>query len=669
MPRFRPSPSPRHPTPPPTLDEARAIAAEVFRPAHFFLAPPLELEWEHAPREEVVWEVFQGRLLDRAHTRQRRTFEAWNAYQLGPEGRPGEPLLALKLDAEARQVHVVRGLDRYVWEGYDSGGNVYLSRERRKWARELTGTVRLDQLAGADELRDELMCQLFHAVVGARLPLTSVEAPLPGFTFGELFYCYRPGAAPAEGSLRSAAEVVAKMLSPASSWREWARLLELLLRTSADFAELLPGFLKRWHELGRTGANLVGLLRTLFNDVSLSPYTDFAGRALGFVRLLEDSGELTAEQAVDFLGHLLRRLGRHLTAYDLVTFHHRGANYPDALLLDAVLKDYLARIERSPELFLTGAADDEGTQRVKRLRRRALRQGWLVRRRYEGHPVPDLPTSPGENSRVLPPSHPRVPEEQITNPARRTRRLYDNDPLPAHLGPLPFAKMALAMSRQDLEHPEEARELGLALFLDRPFGGAKAPAEPDGTLLLASLAYSRAVARERLDALQRDLDLLGVTAATANLLDALGIPAPPPSRLELPAVEGLPLDRVGPPARPGTVSLADARRSAPDFVFLYTTPGGVAALLAQFDFGPLADLPDLYEALTTGPVLLARSPEGPGVRVYDRAFRPLLELEVRAGSGYSTRAEQEYPAGGLRVTRVWPERDLRGETFVLRPRA
>ena len=73
----------------------------------------------------------------------------------------------------------------------------------------------------------------------------------------------------------------------------------------------------------------------------------------------------------------------------------------------------------------------------KRLRRRALRQAWLIRRRYEGWPVPDLPTSPGENNRVLPPSHPRVPEEQILQPSRRTRRLYADDPLPSHLGRKP----------------------------------------------------------------------------------------------------------------------------------------------------------------------------------------------------------------------------------------
>src|SRR5262249_16067607 len=155
--------------------------------------------------------------------------------------------------------------------------------------------------------------------------------------------------------------------------------------------------------------------------------TDLTDKALTFLNCLEGQRYLDAATATDFLSYLLRQLGRHLTAYDLVTFHHRGANYPDALLLDAVLKAYLARIQACPQLLLDAPEDDEHVRRAKRLRRRALRQGWLLRRRYEDHPVPNLPTSPGENNRVLPPSHPRVPEEQILQPARRTKRLYTDD--------------------------------------------------------------------------------------------------------------------------------------------------------------------------------------------------------------------------------------------------
>src|SRR5262249_7029263 len=148
--------------------------------------------------EEVPWEVFQGRLLDRAHTRLTQAFEAWNLFRVDDRGRSAEPLLAVKLDACCGEVHVTRGLLCYVWEGYHAGDNVYLSRETTRWIRELVGTVRLDQCAGADDFRAEVAGLIFQAVVGvSRLPLTSVEAPLPDFSLGQLAYFYRPGPAAA----------------------------------------------------------------------------------------------------------------------------------------------------------------------------------------------------------------------------------------------------------------------------------------------------------------------------------------------------------------------------------------------------------------------------------------------------------------------------------------
>src|SRR5262249_4274454 len=154
------------PATPPGPDELRALVEDVFSPAHFFAAPGVELEWAHAPEREEPWEVFRGRLLDPAHTRQSRTFATWDVF-LREEGvRSAEPLVPRKLDRPARLLHVGRGLLCYVWQGYDAGGNVYLSRETTRWVRELAGTVRLDDFA-AGELRDELVSQLFHAVVGA----------------------------------------------------------------------------------------------------------------------------------------------------------------------------------------------------------------------------------------------------------------------------------------------------------------------------------------------------------------------------------------------------------------------------------------------------------------------------------------------------------------------
>src|SRR5262249_39737043 len=154
--------------------------------------------------------------------------------------------------------------------------------------------------------------------------------------------------------------------------------------------------------------------------------------------------------------YFLRQTARHLTAYDLVTFHHRGANYPDALLLDTVLRAYLKRIEHSPALFLVQSGVDDASKR-HRLRRRALRQGWLMWDLLQGLLVPDAPTSPGENARVLPPPHVRVPEEQILIPAKRTKRLYNGESLaPLH----DRVKEVLSLAVQDLRETEELQELG-----------------------------------------------------------------------------------------------------------------------------------------------------------------------------------------------------------------
>src|SRR5260370_37912466 len=79
--------------------EISSLITEVLNPAHFFASPPIALDLVHFEHEEQSWEIFQGRLLDPAHTRQVRTFDAWNLYQVDESGRSGVPLLAVQLDA------------------------------------------------------------------------------------------------------------------------------------------------------------------------------------------------------------------------------------------------------------------------------------------------------------------------------------------------------------------------------------------------------------------------------------------------------------------------------------------------------------------------------------------------------------------------------------------
>ncbi len=664
MPRFRPV-DPRLAGVPITLDAVRRFAAETIAPPHFFVAPDLHLEWTHLDREETAWEIFRGRLLDAAQTRLRAAFEAWSIHETTPEGCSAEPVLSLKLDAAASVLYVVRGLECYVWEGYDSGGGVILSRERRKWVRELVATLRFDQLADLDELRDEMICGLYHAVVGtSRLPLTSVEAPLPAFSFGRLFYCFRENATEG-GPLRTWRTLVQDMLRANLPRAEQAHLLETFLHCVRleEMSAAAEEFMAMWSSLEGI-RSVFFLLEDLFNGVSLSPWTDLAEKLLAFIRVMYPSEPLPDFEVIDILGYMLRQISRHLTSYDLITFHHRGANYPDALLLEMVLKEYLGFAERFPICFLDPPDEDDVWRRGIRLRRRSLRQAWLMRQRYEGHPVPDAPTSPGENIRVLPCSHSRVPEEQVLQTNRRTRRLYDGDPLAKYLGPR--SAEVLRQSIEDLRRPAELRELGVGIFLDRPLAADKTPGEPDASPLFAGIAFSRAIAVQRIHALARE----EIFAEQKPLLDECLR-----TLLETPP-RGLPLDRIGGASRPGGVSLTDARLAASDFEFLQSTLSGSITLLHLFDFSPMTErFGDVFPQITRP--LFVRNPSGLGLLVYDNRQRLRMEMDVDRTERYIRRGGIEYPAGGLLVTRVWEEtadgslreHDLRSAPIRLPPSA
>src|SRR5262249_45881464 len=148
-----------------------------------------------------------------------------------------------------------------------------------KWARELVGTIDLRRFHGPEDFRDELICRLFQAVVGtSRLPLTSLEAPLPAFSLGELLYCYRRGLGETAGAMRSPAELAELLPQPWLATVERAKILETLLRTTpepeAQARALSPRL--RFGLLSQFDATAV--LHTLFNEVSLSPYTDLVDR-------------------------------------------------------------------------------------------------------------------------------------------------------------------------------------------------------------------------------------------------------------------------------------------------------------------------------------------------------------------------------------------------------
>jgi hypothetical protein len=529
------------------LSTIRTLADELLGLDRFLCAAGIVLNRREDHAEES-WEVFQGRLLGETQTRLRKSLYRFQVC-LGEQ-----PLVSLSFDAEANVLHLLRYVESYVHEGYDSGGNVFLTRESQRWQRELLESFALDTVP-VSVLRHELTLALERAFTGTRLPLTPVEAPHPLFSVGRVHY---PG--------------------------QSHRILEFRLRRGDALAEL-PTFAE---------------LHQMFLDVSLSPWTDFIARVFALLSRSTDQDDV-----IDFQCRLLRLLCRHLTAYDLILFHHRGANYPDALLLDLLLRNLL----RHPEAFLGEHA---------RLRRRALRQGWLLHRRYQGHLVPDVPTSPGEHQRVYPEPLQRVPQEQLLQTNTRTRTLFDE--------PLLIPETIQSLLLADLTHPAESLELGLALFLDRPFGGAHGPVAPDATPMLASLAYSPTIAQSRLQTLAQEWERQRPEDSVLNT--------------PLPQPRGIALERIGPPVRMGTLSLADAARVASDFVFLRTVGENVHRFRQMIG-------QELGEVM-----LIARSPTGPGVSVYDHAYRETARVDANLAGGYIRREGTEYPALGWRIDAV-----------------
>jgi hypothetical protein len=495
-------------------------------------------------------------------------------------------------------------------------------------------------------LQDEIVCLLFHAIVGtSRLPLTSVESALPGFSLGEIGYFHRQSlesAARASGPMRSPEQLIERCLGELQTPLEKAKLIELLLRTSTfDQLDDVARYLAlRWDGLGWPRSGLMPLYRNMFNDVTLSPYTDFVKNALGFLEILSALDRLSKEEIVDFLSFLLRQTARHLTAYDLFAFHHRGANYPDALLLDEVLRAYLKKIENLPEQFVPAEADEDHTATRKRIRRRALRQGLLMWRTYQGLAVPEWPTSLGENARILPAPFDRVPEEQILEPRARTKRLFTGKDL--SLDPLPV-RGVISSSLADLECLEEFQELGTAIYLDRPLGYSLPTGEPDQTPLLSYELFSRSVAEARL----RLLDTLGDSSRTSTDLSGMKLPN-----------SGLPLRPEAGGQKAGVVAIEDAAKIAKDFMVLRTTRASARQFLDLFDFASLGKRFDLAFLDATQPMLIIRANaielrEPSVIAVFDAQLRRRLELEADPSKGYETRGGIQLPVNGLRVLRVW----------------
>jgi len=481
---------------------------------------------------------------------------------------PAPGKLRIEREPGARRIFLDRpGVpnDRPVIEVRVEGARIHIRRNIAmrggRWAEEFVGSVPPD--------RALLARCVERALIGtSRLPITSTETPLPIYTMGMVAF---------------------RDTAPAGTERS-ARSLETLLRTS-------PPQAVRETARSSVDVDLRPVLRTLFNVLVLSPYTRFVDNLVLLLRHI-DRGV-----AVDSIGYMLRHLARHLNAFDLVRFHNRGANYPDALFLNELLR---ALIEMLDERHDTPAT------------RAALLHGWLARKRCENLMVPAAPTSPGESARFMPP-----PYEPV-DPEHRARRLFADAPAEAMLTPAAWDALRRAAAEAD------PREFGMATFLDRPLGTLKRAGEADRTAMLSYEAFSRRLAQRRID------EMIG-----------LGLPSPVRELPEI--VGGYPVAKMLGHAREGVVALEDAKKVALDFLFTRTTRSSLDRLIGQYDWFALdAAAPELYRwFVPSRDVLLIRTGRGE-MTAFD-AGRPMFTLSF-ADARYLECAGDEFADGLTIVT-------------------
>ena len=614
---------------------AQAVSASLL-PRAFFAPAEAPLTFTFEPQVTWRWEILAGRLLDPALTREERTFAAWHVQQ--QVGDRLEPRVSILLDEHEQAIHVVRHVEIRGFEAYESQPNVIESRPVRKWTRERIRSASLTDLTAepsSDSLTAWCAEGVCHALCGtSRLPIASHESQLPAFALGLIGY-WPALAVPCEQGRGVAAQTVAGALTsaapnePMASPRylaalalqgqlprnQRAKLLETALRaaTAQQWEEVLAYCARVVSAYEAAAQEFPRLLRVLFNGLGLTPYIPLETRLVELLeRVAQESG--SAAPLLDTAAWMLLQLARHLTAFDLRTFHNYGADYPDLLLLDTLLGWMTSWLERQPDCFFGADASN---------RRTAWLLASLLRKEHEGLPITPIPTSPGENQRVLPEvpqaATEPVDEAEIMDPRLRRKQLFAGNELEATWSPA--VRELLAVAAQDLDVPTALRTFGEALFLDRPLGVDRPPEAVDDTPLVSYLAFSRNALTYRLRKLFQwgwiDDDAAEQLLQAARQLEVPGFPA-----AQLP---GRP--------RPGVVSLEDAHLAGSDFVFVRTTRRSLSDLLAAGKL-TLHTLPaDVQTWLSTShDVLLIRTgqphdPQRPFLTAYDGAMQPRATFE------------------------------------------
>lgn len=602
--------------------EFAALAARLLAPGRFYVRTPLSLRFEPARLESRRWQLYKGELVPPQQTRDVAAFHQASLFADLPGYPCLGPVISLLLSEDGSTILVLRGFAVHGHEAFGEG-NVIQTRAAVLWQEERIRTVDATSPRREEESAGGVQAALRGT---SRLAITSVESPHPLYAHGLL------GLRPLLLGMDAASgHALADLLRPDQDTSDLARSLDFILRLSeSKEVAKLAAWLGRTPTLA-TPEQRARLLATWFTEVALTPDL---GQAVKMLQLLRHW--LSEREYQKRLSAWLRQLAWHLTAFDLRRFHHQGANYPDALFLDELLRRLCEAIASSDHLESRTAS--------------ALRLGSWHRCNLDGLAVPSRATSVGENRRVSPLGEPPVPETELVDPGQRSRQLFVKEPFAAaYASFLPLIQKAWAMPWSD----EDLLDLGRATFLDRPLGIFKEFQgwRRDQTPLAAYRMVSRSIAQRRLeDAHVRGwLDRQGLRESLEQL-SALQISGIAAGDLQLPK------------PRAGVVCLEDANRVAGDFVVTHSLQAAAQAFLESLDLrcSPAATSSMAGWLMIRSPRARLFAEPNAVFTFFDLEYRPRLEFglppEVRpAEVQYTERDGVEFPTCSFRLLHLWDE--------------
>ena len=258
-----------------------------------------------------------------------------------PPADTPDPVLTIRLQPST--LHVTRWLHLRIWEAFDDNGTIG-SRETERWVEELVGTGcarRIPRCRCIDEGSPAARFSRFHWTEPAAFSICPAAASRVLTWRNRLL----PSFQESEACVSNPCRMFDQLFNPTHAPARTNETARAFLRT-ASTAELQAEAGIAWgraqeNKPPRTRAKPLAPVALMFNETSLTPYT-IRRKTLLFARLLHERRSLTHAAYIGFLLSLVRQTVFHLTAYDLIAFHHQGANYPDALLLDALLRDAAA---------------------------------------------------------------------------------------------------------------------------------------------------------------------------------------------------------------------------------------------------------------------------------------------------------------------------------------